>query len=82
MVKKGQMIGHHRLDAYTSRPTAMANSNEQGVTNQMRDHLYGLYTTYTDEQLYVGGTFYAGNRSSNRFTVALIPTVIRHGNIS
>ncbi len=80
MVKKGQMIGHHKLDAYTSRPVAMANSNEQGVTTEMRDRLYA--TSYIDEQLYVGGTFYVGNRTSNHFTVALIPTVVRHGNIS
>ncbi len=82
MVKKGQMIGQHRLDAFTSRPVAMAHTNEQGVTNEMRDHMYGFMSSYTDDQLYVGGTFNAGKRTSNSYTVALIPTVVRHGNIS
>ncbi len=81
-VKKGQMIGHHRLNASTPRPVAMANSNEQGVTSQMRDHIYGKHTNYSDDQLYVGGTFNSGIRSTGSYTVALIPTVIRYGNKS
>ncbi len=80
MVKKGKMIGHHRLDNSTSRPVAMANSNRQGVTSEMRDRMYGKTTNYIDAQLSVGSTVSTGLRTSDYFTVALAPTVFTFGN--
>ncbi len=78
MVKKGQMIGDHKLDASTSRPVAMASSNEQGVTTEMRDRAYRI-NNYNDSQLTVGSTVNVGLRTQGYYTVALVPTVVRHG---
>ncbi len=73
------MIGHHKLDSQTPRPVATADKNELGVTTEMRDHIYGIDTNYSDGQLQVGGTFNTGRRSIRALTSVLIPTVVRNG---
>ncbi len=67
MVRKGQMVGHHKFNSHTPRPVSTADHNEQGVTSEMRDHTYGYLSNYNDEQLYVGGTFSTAKRSDRQY---------------
>ena len=76
------MVGHHSLDANSSQPVSVSNTNEQGITNGMRGPIYGQSSYYLDGQLPVGTTVFLGGQSSVSLTVALTPIIEQYGDLN